>query len=218
MAGLGTTKQQQQPAAGQQMAQPAGGDDFESPAGMLGDFDEDAMEQASPEEQAQYEQFVNSGLAMIYPEQSPGEVNPAILSSLRGQFEPDALAMFEDAQPALTDSPQDSVAATAVLLTVMNEGRGEFTDDVVMHGGAALIEELVEVAEAAKIHEFSDKEMEGITYRAMDLYRISSPRADPAALTEEFKQLMAANEQGTLNKVLPGLPGGPAMTQQQGAA
>lgn len=218
MAGLGTAAQQQPPAqAPQPGAQPGGQEAFESPASMLGSFDESAMEEATPEEQAQYEAFVTSGMAMIYPEQSPGEVNPSILSSLRGQFEPDALEMFTDAQPALTDSPQDSVAATAVLLTVMNESRGEFTDDVVMHGGAAIVEELVEVAEAAKIHDFSEQDMESITYRAMDLYRISSPRADPAALSAQFEELMAANEQGNLGAVLPGLPGGAPM-KQQGAA
>lgn len=214
MAGLGTPAAQKPAMA----PQAEGGEEYESPTSMLGEFDEDAMEEASPEEQAQYEGFVTSALAMIYPEQTPGEVNPAILANLRGQFEPDALAMFEAAEPALTDSPQDSVAATAVLLTVMNESRGQFTDDVVMHGGAAIVEELVEVSEAAKIHDFSDRDMETVTYRAMDLYRISSPRADPAALTEQFKLLMQANEQGNLGAVLPGLPGGAPMKQQQGAA
>lgn len=217
MVGLGTTTQQQPPQQAQQAPQPGMEEEYESPMSMLGGFDEDAMEQASPEEQAQYEAFVTSGMAMIYPEQTPGEVNAAILSSLRGQFEAEALEMFADAQPALTDSPQDSVAATAVLLTVLNENRGEFTDDVVLHGGAAIVEELVEVAEAAKIHDFSEQDMEAITYRAMDLYRISSPRADPAALSEQFKLLMQANEEGNLGAVLPGLPGGAPM-KQQGAA
>lgn len=215
MAGLGTAGAAA-PAPQQGMAPPQQ-ERGESAAAALGEFGEDAMEEASPEEQAQYEQFVNGMMAVVYPEQTPGEVNPMILANLRGEFQPEALQMFEAAEPGLTNSPQDSVAATAVILTVMGESQGEYTDDVVLHGGAATVEELIEVAEAAKIHDFSDDDLETVTYRAMDLYRIASPRADPAALTEEFKGLMAANEQGNLGAVLPGLPGGPPM-QKQGAA
>jgi hypothetical protein len=211
MAGLGTAA----PAAPAQQQGMAPQERGESAAGMLGQFDESALEQASPEEQAQYEQFVNGMMAVVYPEQSPGEVNPAILANLKGQFEPDALQIFEQAEPALTDSPQDSLAATAVILTMMGESQAEYTDDVVMHGGAATVEELIEVAEAAKIHDFSEEDIETVTYRAMDLYRIASPRADPAALSEQFQMLMAANEQGNLGSVLPGLPGGAPMQQQQ---
>lgn len=214
MAGLGTAGAQAAPMQQQSAAQPAPG---ESAAGMLGSMDEGSLEQASPEEQAQYEQFVKGGMAAIYPPQSPGEVNPAILANLKGQFEPDVLHLFEAAEPPLTDSPQDSVAATAVVLAVMLESQGQYTDDVVLHGGAALAEDLMEISEAAKIHDFNEQDIETVTYRAMDLYRIASPRADPAALTEGFKSLMAANEKGNLGAVLPGLPGG-APLKQQGAA
>lgn len=213
MAGLGTPQQQPQSQAGAPMQ---GGDEgYESATKMLGDMDESALEQASPEEQAQYEAFVEMMQNMIYPEATPGEINPAILANLKGQFDPAALEMFQQAEPALTDSPQDSAAATAVLLTLMAEGQGKFSDEIVMHGGAAAIEELVEVAEAAKIHDFAERDMETITYRAMDLYRTASPRVDPAALTEQFKALMVANDQGNLGAVLPGLPGGAPMQQKE---
>ena len=171
--------------------------------------------QASPEEQAQYEQFVKSVHGVMFPEAEPGTVNPAIVNNLQGQFDPKVLEAFQAAEPALTDSPQDSLAATTVLLTMMGDSAGDFTDDVVMHGGVQVLEDLVEIAEASKIHEFSEQDIEGATYRAMDLFRIASPRADPVALTEQFKGLMAANEKGELNSVLPGLPGGPAMQKQE---
>lgn len=177
---------------------------------------EPGQQPASPEEQAQYEKFVRASLEILYPPDKPGEPNPAILQNLQGKFEKPALAFFEQAQPPLTDSPLDSAAATTVIVTMMTENTGgeKFADDVVYHGGKAIAEELIEMAEAAKIHEFSEQDLETVTYRAVDLYRIASPRADPVALTEAFKTLMEANDAGTLNKVLPGLPGGDAMPQK----
>lgn len=203
MAGLGNAPQpqQQQPEQG-----------YTSAAAQ---FDESAVqaEEASPEEQAQFEQFERAMIGFVYPEDMRGKVNPNVLENLRGQFDPSALEMFAEAQPALTDSPQDSLAATAVLLTLLIEqSSGEkFTDDVVMHGGKGAIEELIEVSEAAKIHEYSEQDIETVTYRAVDLYRISSPRVDRDALTAEFGKLAEANKHGDMGSVLPGLPGGAPM-------
>lgn len=206
MAGLGTPQQGAQPS----QEQP------QSAAGML-DADAIQMEEPTPEEQAQFESFESTLIDMVFPQE--GQVNPDVLDNLKGGFDPSALEMFAEAQPALTDSPQDSLAATAVLLTlVVEQNVGELTDDVVMHGGKRAIEELIEVSEAAKIHEYSDRDMETVTYRAFDLYRIASPRVNVEALTAEFKTLVDANAQGNLGAVLPGLPGGKPMEQQQQGA
>lgn len=199
MAGLGTPA----PAA------PQGGADEgvnTSPAGML---DESAMqmEEPTPEEQAQFERFEKVMMGLVYQGE---EVSPAVVDNLRGNFDPSALEMFAEAQPPVTDSPQDSLAATGVLLTLLTEQNGEedFADDVVLHGGKRAIEELIEVAEAAKVHDFTEQDIETVTYRAFDLYRIASPRVNREALTAEFQQLAAASNEGRLGEVLPGLPGG----------
>lgn len=209
MAGLGT------PSAG---AQPQGGEEeYQSPTSM---FDESAMEmeEPTPEEQAQFEQFERAMMGYVY---ANGQVSPQIIDNLKGNFDPSVLEMFAEAQPALTDSPQDSLAATGVMLTLLTEENAQeqtYSDDVVLHGGKRAIEELIEVAEAAKIHEFSEQDMETVTYRAFDLYRIASPRVDPEALTAEFQMLAEASNQGNLGAVLPGLPGGAPMKPQQGAS
>lgn len=222
----------------------------EAPAPTSG-MDEQAGEPVSPEEQAMYEQFVNAALGIIYP-QGADQVSPEILANLKGDIDPQAMLMFAEVQPPLTNSPQDSVAATATLLTMLIDGQGGGTprmmqqpeaapapamqdgqppqpgappapepaqpeqqggypDDVVLHGGVAIIEELIEVAEAAKIHDFSEQDIEGITYRAMDLFRTASPRVDQDALKAEFGQVVEADRAGTLGKILPGLPGGASM-------
>ena len=171
-------------------------------------------EQATPEEQALYEQFLNAAGDVIYP--NGDKPSPEIIANLKGDIDPQAMQMFADAQPPVAQSPQDAVSATAVLLTMLVDGQGkasgtDYPDDVVLHAGAGIIEILVDISEAAKIHDFSEQEMEGLTYRAMDLFRIASPRVDTEALKGEFGQIVAADKSGQLNKVLPGLPGGPPM-------
>ena len=169
---------------------------------------------ASPEEQALYEDFIGRAESFLVPES--GQVSREILANLRGDFDPQAAQIFAQAEPPLAPSPQDAVSATAVLLTLTIEAGAmqqgvDYPDDVVQHAGIEVIEMLVAVSEAAGIHEFSEEELEGIYYRALDLYRITSPRIDQDMLKAGFQQLMQANEQGNLGKILPGLPGGPAM-------
>lgn len=171
---------------------------------------------ASPEEQALYDAFVKKALGIIYPEKAAGQVSGEILANLKGDFDPQILQMFEASEPALTDSPQDSAAATAVLLTIMVEGTlGQpVGEDVTMHAGQALVEELIEVSEAAGIHDFSEQDIESVWYRALDLYRIASPNVDQEALSREFEGIVQADKEGRLGDVLPGLPGGSPMKKE----
>lgn len=106
-----------------------------------------------------------------------------------------------------------------------DDGAGEYGgkpdyDAVLMHAGKAIFEELIDVAEAAGLHDFTEQEIEGAWFRAMDLYRtaaetIGKTGYDPEALKAEFGQIVEANKAGNLNSILPGLPGGAPM--QQGA-
>ena len=179
----------------------------------------------SPEEQAQYERFYGMAASIIRPRETD-EVSPQILANLRGEFAPEALELFAASAPGLTDSPQDSVAATGVIVTMLAEqSLGEdVSDDVVMFAGPEILGELTEIAEAAKIHDFDEREVEGIWYRALDLYRTASPRADPETLSKGFEMVMAADKAGRLNDVLtgsvntiaPGLPGGAPLPASQG--
>jgi hypothetical protein len=186
----------------------------------------DPQEQpASAEEQAQYERFVGMGLGIIAPESADGQPSPEIAANLSGDFDEQALSLFEPAEPPLTDSPQDSVAATAVILSILVENSigEEIGDDVVMHGGKQFVEALAETSEAMGLYDFTEEDLEGVWYRAIDLYRVASPRADPNTLGKGFEMVMAADKAGRLNDLLsgqmsadvaPGLPGGPPLPQQ----
>lgn len=182
-----------------QQAQPAMSGDM--PAGEDG-------EAATPEEQAIYDRFVTTVMGVIYPE-GPEQVSPAIMQNLQGQFDERAQGMFAEAQPPVQQTPTDSIAQTGVLLTIavesaMERSGQQIPDDVVFHAGAEVMEMLVELAEAAGIVELSEEEMQAVLLRAMDLYRIASPRVDPEALSAEFGQIVEADKAGQIDKVLPG--------------
>lgn len=165
-------------------------------------------ESASPEEQAIYDRFVKTVMGVIYPE-GPEQVSPQIMQNLQGQFDQRAQAMFAEAVPPVQATPTDSIAQTAVLLTIaiesaMERSGQQIPDDVVFHAGAEVLEMLAELAEAAGIVDLSDDEMNAVMLRAMDLYRISSPRVDPEALAAEFGQIIEADRAGNMDQVLPG--------------
>ena len=165
-------------------------------------------EPASPEEQAIYDRFVRTVMGVIYPE-GPEQVSPQIMQNLQGQFDQRAQAMFAEAVPPVQATPTDSIAQTAVLLTIaiesaMERSGQQIPDDVVFHAGAEVMEMLAELAEAAGIVDLSEKELDAVMLRAMDLYRISSPRVDPEALAAEFGQIIEADRAGQLDKALPG--------------
>lgn len=170
--------------------------------GMSGDpsqgvDDGDGQPNVSPEEQAQYDKFVRNGLEIIYPQGEGAQVSPQVIQQLKGG-----------------DDPIENLANTAVHLTIAVEDSAEqggvqLDDAVVMHGGIAILEELAEVAEAAKIHDYSEDELQGATYRAMDLYREigeQSGRVDPNALKQQFGEIVDADKRGDVRSVLPQLP------------
>jgi hypothetical protein len=88
------------------------------------------------------------------------------------------------------------------------------SDDVLYHAGSEIVGMLAEVAEAANIHNYSDDEIQGAFYQALDQYRPIAEemgRTDDATLKSQFGQILDADAQGQLGQVLPGIdqPGQP---------
>jgi len=192
---------------------------------------------ASPEEQAAYEQFVGAAMDIIYPKGESGQVSPQIVDDLKGNIDPEARKLFEAAEPPLSGAPQDNTAAVTVVLVLLVDSQLGFLakareaaasggpaieyDTVVFHAAQAIAEDLVEVAEAAGIHEFSEDDLAGVWARAMDLYRVASetmgaPGYDKEGLSNAFLDLLEADKTGNLGSILPGLPGGAPMNRQAG--
>lgn len=172
----------------------------------------DEQPNVTPEEQAVYDKFMDNGLNLIYPqgEGEQAQVSPAVLDDLAGKADPEAQQMFADAQPPLQNTPVDNLASATVQIVLMLEASAEqsgaqIPDEIIFHAGKDLLEELGEVSEAAGIHDFSEEELEGAFYRALDLYRISSPRVDQQSLSQEFQEIQRADQDGSLSQLLPGI-------------
>lgn len=86
----------------------------------------------------------------------------------------------------------------------------DIPDDILMHGGTEIVEELGQVARAAGIHDYSSEELSGALYQAIDLYRseaIKTGRTSEDTLKAQFGQLDEADKAGKLGDILPGFDG-----------
>ncbi len=169
--------------------------EVEAREGMMGDMDE-TPSNVSPEEQEAYDTFVSNGLQLM---SKGGKINDAILQRLEATGDP------------IDDLANATVMIVVTLVESAANSNAPVPDEVVMHGGVEILEHLVELAEKAGIHDYTEKEMEGALYRALDYYREwgkQSGRVDEEALKGEFEQIVEADRSGRLDAVLPGLPKG----------
>lgn len=150
----------------------------------------------SPEEQAQYDQFMDRAFALAYDERTFPTVMGRIAKA------PDPVEGLAAATAMLVSRLKDTAARQNISLS----------PDVLYHGGAALLEDLADTAGKAGIHDFTPDEVEGALYRCLDLYR-SMEGGDPAgkqAVAQDWQALVQADRAGALGQMLPGLGRGPA--------
>jgi len=152
----------------------------------------DDQPNVTPEEQSQYEQFVDRGYQAIY---SPKSM-PGVLQRLKG--------------PEGSD-PVDNLANTAamVVLSLEDSARkaGVAIDEaVLLHGGTELLEDLGGLAGEAGIHDYSEQDLEAAMYRGLDTYREmrqAQGGIDQQRYAAEFQQLQQADQAGQLGGMLP---------------
>lgn len=220
MAGIGAGLMQQRGGATQQVGpdrsqQPMQGGGNEETA----EGEDPNSEAVTPEEQAEYDEFENNALEVIYPQGERGQMSKAVQAHLQGQYEPQVQQMLQQVDPPVNpQSPIDNIAATACLIVVFLEGSAgqsgkQLDDAVVYHAGSKIVEVLASDGEEAGFFQVDDKDTEHALYRAVDMYRFLSPRADQASLSGEFEQIAQADKAGQLGKVLPGI----GQAEQQGA-
>lgn len=187
-AKVGPAQTQQQPQQQEQAQQPG--------------------EPASPEEQAIYKMVVDNAQDMSTTDDR--EITPGVATNLTGEFVPGILEMFDGVQPPIQKSPIDNLAVTAVSMALFIDASAkeqgvEVSDEILYNAGSEIVEILAELAEAANIHQYSDQDMEGAWYRALDLYRQVGPRADQDALGEQFAVVANADKEGKLGELLPAI-------------
>lgn len=193
-------------------------------------YTDDSDSNVSPEEQAQYNQFEMNMLELIYVSGEQGsQPRPEIIQSLQASKEapmeePDPEGPQGEAgeegqapsQPGQAAGPSPHIvalASTAVEITKKlddsaREAGQPLTDDVLLHGGTEVIEELATVAQMAGIHDYSDDELSGAVTTAMDMYRekaIADGRTDAETLKGQWGELIQADKDGTIDQMVPGI-------------
>lgn len=114
-------------------------------------------QQATPEEQELYEQFVSKAFMLVYDE----KFFPTVVEMLRGGDDPiEGLA----------------VAASTVIarvLTAAKDAQADLPGDVAFHAGKEVFEDLAELSRQAGIHDFSadPDAFEGAYFRTLDRLR-----------------------------------------------
>lgn len=162
----------------------------------------------SAEEQAEYEDFVTRANDLIHGGEK-AEVMPEILESLgRGRAKVEA----PEGGEAPTNGPILALANTAVQIIqkldvdAMEAGK-PWSDDVLQQGATEVIGMLDEVAEAAGIYVYSEEDVNGAYFQAVDLYRpiaIEMGRTTDETLKGQFAEIVEADKAGRLSDVLPG--------------
>ena len=154
------------------------------------------MAQASPQEQAMYNEIVARALLFIYDK----KMLPKLVKHMRAEDPKEALAM-----------------TGAMVLSRLNaaaEKSGkDITGDVKLHAAGEIFENLAAIATAAQIYDFdNDQEaVDGAFYRAMDELRMmetQSGRVDKAAMQEDMKLLAQSEQDGSLQNLIGALSKG----------
>lgn len=155
---------------------------------------EEAEPNVSEEEQAQYDAFVKNAAEIMYTEE--GGPEPEVLGRL-----------------STGNKPIDTMAQTLVWLVMLVEQDAkrqgqEIDDGVIFHAAAEILEMLIELSEAAGLHEWKQAEIQGAWYQALDMYREANSdeggRIDKEEAASAFEALDAADKEGRADEVMPG--------------
>lgn len=177
----------------------------------------------SPEEQAAYDEFVKNGYRLLYDEQ--GNVRPGIIELLSksGGDQAGGQSAPQEGAPApqgnMPDENKGPVAALAnaavtVVIQLVQSGKeagAPTPDEVIAHGGMAIMEDLATIAQGEGIYDYKPGEMDQAFVKATQLYyNVAKARGllgDEENLKQEFAQIKDADAQGpeALDKVLPGI-------------
>lgn len=176
------------------------------------DEEEVATEESnvSPEEQKTYELVMEKAGDLIYGT-GEGEVPPEIIAALEPAREPPQDPA--GGNPAVLALANTATQVVQKLDTSSREAGMTIPDEVLYHAGSEIVEMLAEVAENAGIHDYTPEEISGAFIQAVDNYRPIAEemgRTDADTLKSQFEEVKAADEQGKLGELLPGLGEGEA--------
>jgi hypothetical protein len=203
--GAGQQDQQAQPEpAGDDTGGPEPAQDEADPAGapQNGQQDTGATQQASPEEQAQYEQFVGRAMEIIY---NP-KMFPQVVEMLRGGGN----GGQGKEETGASGSAQGLAHATAMIITrvykAASDAGANLSPDVLFHGGTEIFGQLAEISDKAGISDYANNRdgLEGAYFLAVDTATQQLRKAgvvDEAESKAALQQLHAMDAKGELEQV-----------------
>lgn len=153
---------------------------------------------ASPQEEAQMEQFLAQCKLAVYDPKHP-EATKALIASLKASGNPvQALA-------------HASVNIVMRVEDAATQGGEKLDPAVLLQGGYVVVDDVAkfstEVSKAQGTPSFNDKQTQAAYLVAVDLYRTMKQKSgtlDDGAAKQEWGQLKQADQSGDLGKVLPG--------------
>lgn len=163
-----------------------------------------AANQASPEEQAQYNQYVGRAMQLIYDK----KFFPHLVDMLHGGAEKGQQAANDNGM----SGPQAGLAHAAVMVlqrvgSAAKEAGQAISPDVVLHGGAEVFSQLAEISDKAGISNYAEDRdaLEGAFFAAIDLYLKQAAQAgdvDQQAAQQQLEQLKQMDQSGELETML----------------
>lgn len=153
---------------------------------------EDMGEEANvtEQEQAQFDEFVDKVRSAVFDKKSI----QSVLQSLTA-----------------TDDPVNNLANTAAMAVMTTEDSANqsginIPPEILMYGGAEVIADLAETAEAAGTHTYTEDEVIGAIIGAMEIYRdmrTAEGRFDPASVQGDMQLIQQADAAGKMGEVIP---------------
>ena len=161
---------------------------------------------ASPEEQAAVEEALENAAALMFDVQS-NDFRPEIAQSLSVKDAPPLEDGAQSQPPHIMALANTTVTIVSKLDDSAREANAPMNDDVLQEVGQNVLEMLVQQAEAQGIQEYSQDDMDGAFITATDMYRakaIADGRTDEDTLKGQWGEIIAADQEGRIDEVLPG--------------
>ena len=165
--------------------------------------DAGSAQQATPEEQGQYDQFVGRAMELIYNQ----KMFPQVVEMLRGGGGNDGQGKE---QAGAHGSAQGLANATAMIITrvykAATDAGAELSPDVLFHGGTEIFGQLAEISDKAGISTYSEDrdQLEGAYFLAVDTAMQQLKKAgvvDEESAKQALQQLQGMDAKGELEQV-----------------
>lgn len=161
---------------------------------------------ATPEEQAAYENFIKMAMEIIY---NGGRVNPDIL---------DRLALRTGGDDEGTQAVKALASVTVIVVThvqdAIKKGGGTIDPGVMYHASSAVMADIADLAgkpnpkTGKPTHVYTQKELDGAWIRAVDQYQqeqTASGDLPKGAMSHDWGEVVGAARAGNLEAISPEL-------------